>query len=511
MDEQHYFGDWVIESHLGSGSFGDVYKIKKEEFGITYYSAMKVIKIPQDKNEEQRLYSSGMDSRSIDDYYYQFARDFIKEIELMAKLQGNTNIVCYNDHIIERNEDGVGYVIYIRMEFLTPLEAYLSVNNQPRFMTQKEVVKLGIDICNALEICAKTKIIHRDIKPENIFVSPNGDFKLGDFGIARKLEKTQSGLSRKGTINYMAPEVYLGEEYGESVDIYSLGIVLYRLLNCNRVPFLPLYPEQIKYTDSETAFTRRINGETIPYINGIDEKLNAIVIKACEADPKKRYHTAVELKEDLLAVYPTLNDSQRHIDLGFAEATTVLKNDYTKPDYSENTVLIGTPVYEDAPVQSEIPEEPAPQSAAISVQTEAPQKSNKKKTAIIIAAIILALLVAVTAIAKMSSKNKNEVTTTLPVSTTQKAETTTTTATTEKKTTTTTTEKSTTKENTTKKPETTKKVYTTAKKYTSSKKSTTKKQTTKKSTPKKQTTKKKTTKKKTTKKKSKKSSYDESW
>ena len=411
MNEQRYFGDWVIESHLGSGSYGDVYKIKKEEFGITYYSAMKVIKIPQDKNEQKQLCSSGMDSKSIDDYYYHFAKDFIKEIELMAKLQGNTNIVDYNDHIIEQNEDGVGYVIYIRMEFLTPLDSYLSANNQPRFMTQKEIVKLGIDICSALEICSKMKIIHRDIKPENIFVSPNGDFKIGDFGIARNLEKTQSGLSRKGTINYMAPEVYLGEEYGESVDVYSLGIVLYRLLNCNRVPFLPLYPEQIKYTDSEIAFTRRINGETIPYINGIDERLNKIVIKACEADPKNRYHTAKELKKDLLAVYPTLNDEQEQPGLDFSDETTVLESNPAEPVYSDETVVIGAPVYEEVPVEPETPEEsapqPEPQPVETPVQTEAPKKKSKKKIAIIVAALAVIIVIGIIVSGGKSGKKNN--------------------------------------------------------------------------------------------------------
>ena len=88
---------------------------------------------------------------------------------------------------------------------------------------------MGVDICKALELYQKYNIIHRDIKPENIFVSDNGDFKLGDFGIARTIEKTMSDLSKKGTYNYMAPEVYQGGEYGFSVDLYSLGIVLYRI------------------------------------------------------------------------------------------------------------------------------------------------------------------------------------------------------------------------------------------------------------------------------------------
>lgn len=73
------------------------------------------------------------------------------------------------------------------------------------------MIRLGIDICKALELCQKYNVIHRDIKPENIFVSGSGDFKLGDFGIARTIERASSGLSKKGTYNYMAPEVYRGK------------------------------------------------------------------------------------------------------------------------------------------------------------------------------------------------------------------------------------------------------------------------------------------------------------
>ena len=300
MENRTYFGNWKIVEHLGSGSFGDVYKIKKEEFGSAYYSAMKVIHIPQDSAEKKRLYSEGMTTESITEYYSQLARDFVKEIEVMASLQGNTNIVGYNDHLIEPNADGMGYTIYIRMEYLTPLDTYLSFDNKARFMSKKAVIKLGIDMCNALEVCERKNIIHRDIKPGNIFVSSNGDYKLGDFGIARKLDKTQSGLSRKGTLDYMAPEVYRGDNYDGAVDIYSLGMVIYRLLNCNRVPFLPLYPEQIKYNDSEVAFQKRMSGENIPYIKGVEPELNAVVCRACEFDPKRRYKNAREFKSALI-------------------------------------------------------------------------------------------------------------------------------------------------------------------------------------------------------------------
>ena len=75
---------------------------------------------------------------------------------------------------------------------------------------------------------------------------------------------TAAHLSQKGTSNYMAPEIYRGEAYNGSVDIYSLGIVMYRLLNKGRLPFMPPYPKPISYEDSENAMSRRLNGEPLP-------------------------------------------------------------------------------------------------------------------------------------------------------------------------------------------------------------------------------------------------------
>ena len=104
-------------------------------------------------------------------------------------------------NVIMEHEEDIGWDILIRMELLTPLIERTSENP----MVQDEIIKLGIDMCKALEFCRKIEIIHRDIKPENIFITSGGDYKLGDFGIAKTVEKTRIGLSRKGTYAYMAP------------------------------------------------------------------------------------------------------------------------------------------------------------------------------------------------------------------------------------------------------------------------------------------------------------------
>ena len=294
------FGNWIVDSRIGAGSFGTVYKIKREEFGKTYFAAMKVIKIPQDTNEHNRLRSEGMDDASISSYYGQMVQNFINEIELLSSLDGITNIVDYKDHIIEENED-YGYTIYIKMQLLQPLsEKLIGESGCANFLSQEEVVKLGIDICSALEICEKNNIIHRDIKIDNIFISANGDYKLGDFGIAKQLESTQGELSQKGTFSYMAPEIFRGESYDKRSDIYALGLLLYRLLNKNRAPFFPSFPEPITFSAKESANVLRLRGEKIPVIDNVVAELNDIVLKACEFSVEKRYQSASELKKDLI-------------------------------------------------------------------------------------------------------------------------------------------------------------------------------------------------------------------
>ena len=292
------FGDWIIKRKIGEGSFGQVLEIQREDFGQVYRAALKVITVPQSEAELRGVLEEGMSTVQAEQYFYGVVEDIVREFAIMARLKGTANVVSYEDHKVIRHSDGIGWDILIRMELLNPL---LSYAYQHPF-SRRDIIKLGIDMCRALELCQKYNIIHRDIKPENIFVSDNGDFKLGDFGIARTVEKTVSGLSKKGTYNYMAPEVYRGENYGFDVDIYSLGIVLYRLLNKNRTPFLPPAPEAITYHNREEALTRRVSGESIPKPFHAEGRLSEIVLRACAFEPKDRYSSPAQMRQELESI-----------------------------------------------------------------------------------------------------------------------------------------------------------------------------------------------------------------
>ena len=292
------FDKWKICRELGQGSYGTVYEIQREDFGGVYKAALKVITVPQSRSELQSVLDEGMTPPQAKQYFYSVVEDIGRECAIMSRLKGTGNIVSYEDHTVIRHSDGIGWDILIRMELLHPLLPY--VYQHP--MARRDIIRLGIDICKALELCQRYNIIHRDIKPENIFISDNGDYKLGDFGIARTIERTTSGLSKKGTYSYMAPEVYIGKKYGFSVDTYSLGLVLYRMLNKNRGPFLPRPPEAITYDNREQALARRVSGEPLPRPFYGEGRLVEIVLKACAFDPKDRYSSPQQLRQELEAI-----------------------------------------------------------------------------------------------------------------------------------------------------------------------------------------------------------------
>lgn len=342
MAELNTLPGWKCVRQIGAGSFGKVYEIQHTEYGKVYKAALKVVRIPQDPSDLKRAYSEGMDREGATTYFRSFVENLTDEFAIMDEIKGFTNIVSYEDHMVIEHPDEIAWDILIRMELLTSLPDYCTT----RTMSEKQVIQLGMDICNALEICEEKKIIHRDIKPDNIFVNDRGDFKLGDFGIARTVEKTMSGMSKKGTYDYMAPEVYLCRPYGQTVDLYSLGTMLYRFLNKNRLPFLPF--GNLRPDDRTNALEQRMSGAMPqPPVNG-SEQLKAVVMKSIAFDAKERYQTAAEFRQALkdcipFIVYEGVEDA-KPIDPDDSDAgsLSLRPGDYTMPP-----IVDTTPYYEE--------------------------------------------------------------------------------------------------------------------------------------------------------------------
>lgn len=296
MDEiNQIWPQWRTEELIGSGAFGKVYKVKREAMGNISYSAVKVMHIPQDQSEVKDLQNSGMDFASIHAYFEDMIKNLLNEIQIMESLKSANNIVGIEDYQVIPHEGVIGWDIYIRMELLTDLGTYL----QSHTISEQEVLSLGIDICRALTACNRVNIIHRDIKIDNVFINQFGSFKLGDFGISKQLEKTRSAVSQKGTNMYMAPEVFKGESYNHTVDIYSLGILMYRLLNNGRFPFMPPASQPLRFEDTQNAMAERLAGKVIVPPVAASKEVGDIIVKACAYQSADRYQSAEKMLQDI--------------------------------------------------------------------------------------------------------------------------------------------------------------------------------------------------------------------
>ena len=324
MDAEYYkkyepvFGKWYITKQLGAGSYGKVFEIQRTDAldGTVYRGALKAITIPSSPEELQSvLDEDGLDRQGASSYFRETVVALNREIALMNKVKGHSNIVSYEDHDVIEHTDGIGWDILIRMELLTPISQYFK---QFDTIPWQAVLRLGIDLCRALEVCEKYSIIHRDIKPANIFISDTGDFKLGDFGVARTASASTGASTFAGTVNYMAPEVFRREKYTASVDTYSLGLVMYQLLNANRMPFYPPYPQPLTALAKERAHDRRLAGEPLPDPVNASGPLADILRKACAPAPADRFASPTEMRLALEAVLRGTSDAAPVPDAGDA-------------------------------------------------------------------------------------------------------------------------------------------------------------------------------------------------
>ena len=303
MTENYYkqyepiFGVWRITRLIGEGFQSKVFEMEREDFGVTYKAALKAITIPAGEKQVREVMDEGMDEKGVYQYFYTMVKEQVKQLAFVNQLKGNTNVVSFENHQVIEHKDGIGWDILIQMELLTPFQEF----QKKHPITEREAARIGIDLCRALELCGKFQIIHGDVKPDNLFVSDMGDFKLGGFDVARVNEPGCTASSGKGTLSYMAPEVRTKGQGDAGSDLYSLGLVLYQLLNDNRLPFLPAAPAPVSFQDRNEALMKRFSGAPLPPPVRAGEQMAKILLKACAFRPGERYRGPEELRRDLEA------------------------------------------------------------------------------------------------------------------------------------------------------------------------------------------------------------------
>ena len=298
---REFWPEWTIEQQIGADSFSTVYRASSYIDGKPVYSAIRLITIPNHPADIDEIRSSGNDTESIREYYSRIVRNCVNQISLTMNLRESPNIVSIEDYYVYEHPDEIRWDIFIRSEYLTSLSDFIIQNE----LDEKAVCKLGIDLCQAISICQKRGIIHRDIKPDNIFISQNGDYKLGNFGFAGTLSRTSGSMPSFDTDDYMAPEMLQQRGYDSTVDIYALGMVMYKLLNNNRMPFIDAESDHISANDKKQALENRLNGDNLPAPAHASTEMSIAILKACRFEPSQRYQSADEMRSQLHKVMNT--------------------------------------------------------------------------------------------------------------------------------------------------------------------------------------------------------------
>lgn len=252
------WGEWYVDDFLGCGTYGVVWKVHRSTASGIEYAAVKEVIVPNIGDAAAAAFSEGISKEGVEYYVQGLYDEAIHEIDLMKRISVCRNIVGFKDYEIYslKKFGELGWVIFIRLELLECFETKAA-----KGLTVPEILKFGIDICKALEICEKHQIIHRDMKYANIFYDPQTDeYKLGDFGISRFITEPTELKGLPGMLTHMPPEVYQSREYTCGADQYALGIMLYRFMNQNRIPLLPPYPVPYSVRDRDAALAKRLNG-----------------------------------------------------------------------------------------------------------------------------------------------------------------------------------------------------------------------------------------------------------
>ena len=384
-----------IAEKLYADSFGTVYLGVKEEGGRRYHNAIKHIPFPDADTYQTVLQDYGYDKASVMDYFEKMIDSIPPEIDALHELSQKDNryIVTYYDHLIQRFLDPLRFDIFVRMEHLAPLHKTM----HQKGMTVGDVIKLGLNMCDALTLCHNNGVLHRDIKETSIFVTESNNYKLGDFSVAGNLlAAVQAGVT-KGNSTYMAPETYLREAYDACADIYSLGIVLYRLLNNQRLPFMPNAPVPFSANDKNIAETRRLKGEAPPLPANALNRLGEIIVKACSVKTA-RYASAEELKKDFAAYLSTLSTSE-YDRVVIAQSPAEREDVASAPSYTDTQrpadPRIQTPAAAAVMPTYDNPIETPASNQSPNTEERPKEKKKKGKKGIVIASILGVLVIAI--------------------------------------------------------------------------------------------------------------------
>ena len=288
-------GPWLLGEHLGAGGMGEVWAAQRVEGGFTQSAAVKLVR-------------AGMARREV-------VQRFAVERQLLARLDHPAIAKLLDGGVAP---DGRPWFAMERVDGL-PITRFAA----ERGLELEARIRLFLAVGEAVEFAHRSLVVHRDLKPSNIFVTPAGQPKLLDFGLAKLVEPSTSAAGgdstrtdfRALTPAYAAPEQILGTPITTVADVYSLGVILYELLtgelpHRRRGPSPTTMVEDVEHETIERPSSRLrrlaagaepLRHELARRARRLEGDLDTILLKALAREPERRYASVAALAADLLA------------------------------------------------------------------------------------------------------------------------------------------------------------------------------------------------------------------
>ena len=274
-----------------------------DHHGVECYPAMrddsdkrfivKKISLPASQVQVDALLLTGVfrDTDAVLAYYKDLAQGVLKEVQTLNSLAEQRGFVPTLDCQIVPMESGVGFEVYILSRYRKSLDRF--VRRHP--MTHLGAVNLGIDLCAAMAVCREAGWLYVDLKPENIFLFGDQEYRIGDLGFVAMDSLRFASLPDRYRSIYTAPEV--ADAYASlnaTMDTYALGLVLYQIYNCGKLPF--------DGPEGRTAWLEGLAaGGSIEPPCCADEDMSGIILKACALNPDDRWQTPAEMGHALIS------------------------------------------------------------------------------------------------------------------------------------------------------------------------------------------------------------------